>query len=68
MIYILLVVIIVELGIDLYFHFRKLPDEVRKELVRSVVKSEEGRVIEYIPPEDEEDKASKELTELITKE
>lgn len=66
MIYILLVAIIVELGAIIYLSFRRLPEEIKKELVRSVVKVE-GKVLEYIPPEEEQDKTARELTETITK-
>ena len=66
MIYIPLTIIIIELGLLIYFLFRMLPNETQKELQRKVVSSQ-GEVIEWQPEEDEFEKMSNKLTEEITK-
>jgi len=66
MIYLFLLIIIIELAIDLFFHYKALPNEAQKEVLRKVAPVK-GDVIEWQPPEDEEVKLSKQLTEEITK-
>ena len=66
MIYPFLVVIIIELAIDLYFHFKGLPEETQKEILRKV-EPVRGEVIEWEAPIEPEIKMSRELTEEITK-
>jgi hypothetical protein len=67
MIYLFLLIIIIELAIDLFFHFKALPDEAQKEVLRKVAPPVQGEVISWQPPEEEEIKTSKQLTEDITK-
>jgi hypothetical protein len=59
-------IIIVFLAIDTYLLYKSLSEESKKEVLRKVypIKSD---VIEWKPPEDEEEKTSRELTEEITK-
>jgi hypothetical protein len=54
------------LAIDTYLLYKSLSEESKKEVLRKVypIKSD---VIEWKPPEDEEEKTSRELTEEITK-
>lgn len=66
MIYLFLLIIIIELAIDLFFHFKALPNETQKEVLRKVAPVK-GEVFEWQPPEEEEIKTSKQLTEDITK-
>jgi len=66
MIYPFLVVIIIELAIDLYFHFKNLPGETQKEMLRKV-DPVKGEIIEWQPLEDEIVKTSRELTEELIK-
>jgi hypothetical protein len=66
MIYIILTIIIIELAIDIYLHYKALPREAQKEVLRKVAPVQ-GEVISWQPPEEEEEKTSKELTEEITK-
>ena len=66
MIYPFLAVIIIELAIDLYFHFKGLPNETQKELQRKVAPVS-GEIIEWEPLEDEIVKTSRELTEELIK-
>ena len=66
MIYFLLVVIIVELGVDVYLRFKVIPPEIQKEVLRKVapVKSE---VMEWEAPESIEEKTFNDTLENIHK-
>lgn len=63
---ILLIVIIAELAVLIYFNFKKLPVEVQHDIQRKVAKTE-SKVLEWEVPESAESKTSKKLTEEITK-
>jgi hypothetical protein len=65
MIYILLIIITLELGVLIYLNFKRLPKESQKEILRKVDKRNEGKVIEYVAPEEQESKAFKETLKNI---
>ena len=67
MIYILLIIITLELGVLIYLNFKRLPEESQKEILRKVDKRNEGKVLTWKPPEEQESKAFKETLNNIKK-
>jgi len=67
MIYILLSLLIVIQGINTYLMWKNIPRKQKDDILRSVYGVEESKVIEYIPPQDEEIEMSRNLTEEITR-
>ena len=64
MIYPFLIIIIIELAIDIYFHFKSLPREIQKEVLRKI-EPVKGEIIEWEAPASEEEIASKKIIEEL---